>query len=99
MNKVVTNLFFLTSLVTIVSCANSDGANNEKAVRHDSAANLLAPKENFNDTLNGKSVGLFYLKNKDMAASITNYGGRVVNLLVPDKNGVMTDVAIGFDSF
>jgi aldose 1-epimerase len=31
-----------------------------------------------------------------MQAAFTNYGGRLVSLLVPDKNGKMTDVVVGF---
>lgn len=30
--------------------------------------------------------------------TVTNYGGRIVTLLVPDKNGKMSDVVLGFDS-
>lgn len=33
-----------------------------------------------------------------MQAAITNYGGRLVSLIVPDKNGKPTNVVIGFDS-
>ena len=33
-----------------------------------------------------------------MQAAITNYGGRIVGLIVPDKNGKPTNVVIGFDS-
>jgi aldose 1-epimerase len=34
-----------------------------------------------------------------MQASILNYGGTVTKLTVPDKNGNMGDVVLGFDSF
>ncbi len=33
-----------------------------------------------------------------MAVAITNFGGRVVMLQVPDKNGVMGDIVLGYDS-
>lgn len=59
----------------------------------------LASKENFNDSLNGKQVDIYHLKNQEMEVSITNYGARVVNLLVPDKNRKLVDVVVGFDSF
>jgi aldose 1-epimerase len=53
---------------------------------------------NFNAVIDGKHVNLFELKNKrGMAAYITNYGGRLVSLLVPDKHGKMTDVVQGFN--
>jgi aldose 1-epimerase len=39
------------------------------------------------------------LKNKNGAeACITNYGGRLVSVMVPDKNGKMTDVVLGYDN-
>src|SRR5690606_786729 len=38
---------------------------------------------------------IFYLRNQDIEASVTNYGGRIVNLFVPDQNNNMTDVIIG----
>src|SRR5690606_13255250 len=33
-----------------------------------------------------------------MEAYFTNYGGRIVGLVVPDKKGRKTDVVVGFDS-
>jgi aldose 1-epimerase len=53
----------------------------------------------FEKTINGKQTHLFILKNKNGAeAAVTNYGGRIVSLLVPDKNGKLTDVVLGFES-
>ena len=53
----------------------------------------------YQQTIDGKKVELFILKNKNnMQASITNYGGRLVSLLVPDVNNKSVDVVIGFDS-
>lgn len=55
--------------------------------------------ESFNDTLNGKKVSLHFLRNKNnIEIAITNYGARIVALIVPDKNGQSTDVVVGFDS-
>jgi aldose 1-epimerase len=54
--------------------------------------------ENFNKVIDGKQVGLFLLKNGNLSAAITNYGGRVVSLCAPDKNGQKTDVVLGFKS-
>lgn len=53
----------------------------------------------FDTTLDGKKVSLYTLKNtKGMQAAITNWGARVVSLIVPDKTGKPTDVIIGFDN-
>lgn len=45
------------------------------------------------------STELFTLRNANgMEACITNFGGRVVSLMVPDRDGKMHDVVLGFDS-
>ena len=33
-----------------------------------------------------------------MEVCITNFGGRIVSIMVPDKNGNLQDVVLGFDS-
>ncbi|MDR1985064.1 MAG: galactose mutarotase [Prevotellaceae bacterium] len=53
---------------------------------------------NFDADAYGKPISLYVLKNKNgVEACITNYGGRLVSLMVPDKNGKLTDVVLGFD--
>ena len=53
----------------------------------------------FDTTIQEKPVKLFILKNDNgMEVCITNYGGRVVSLVVPDKDGNPTDVVLGFDN-
>ncbi len=59
----------------------------------------LIDAHNFSKTINGKEVSLFTLKNKNgLTAQITNFGGRVVSLWVPDKNGTFADVSIGYNN-
>mgnify|MGYP000165055292 CR=1 FL=1 len=56
-------------------------------------------KKRFNKLINGKQVGLFTLQNnKGTFCEITNYGGILTALHVPDKNGKVEDVTLGFDS-
>ncbi|MDB5196057.1 MAG: aldose epimerase [Flaviaesturariibacter sp.] len=55
-------------------------------------------REAFQDDLDLKDTDLFFLQNDHLSAAITNYGARVVALLVPDKEGQPTDVVTGFDS-
>ena len=53
----------------------------------------------FEKTVDGKEVRLYTLTNKNgLQANITNYGARVVDLLVPDAAGKLVDISIGFDS-
>ena len=55
-------------------------------------------KENYG-TVDGKPVYLFTLSNKNgITFKITNYGGIITHILVPDKNGKMGDIALGYDS-
>ena len=55
--------------------------------------------ENFESTLSGKNTHLFTLKNRaGMQVALTDYGARLVSALVPDKNGELIDVVLGFDS-
>ncbi|MFT4018925.1 MAG: aldose epimerase family protein [Agriterribacter sp.] len=54
-------------------------------------------KKSFEETIDGKTTGLYVLKNNNGACvAITNYGGRIVSIVVPDKNNNPTDVAVGF---
>ncbi len=52
----------------------------------------------FNTLINGKQAGVFFLKNGNLTAAITNYGGRIISLCAPDKNGQKADVVLGFKS-
>lgn len=58
----------------------------------------LNPKD-FDSTVMGKKTELITLKNSNgMEVCLTNYGGRVVSICVPDKNGKPTDVVLGYDN-
>jgi aldose 1-epimerase len=47
----------------------------------------------------GKEVFCYTLSNKNnVRLSVINYGGIITHLIVPDRNGVVEDVVLGFDS-
>jgi len=53
----------------------------------------------FQTTINEEDTDLFILENKKgMKIAITNYGGRIVSWLAPDKQGDYNDIVLGFDS-
>ena len=54
--------------------------------------------EDFQKTIDGKQTNLYFLKNGNIQAAITNYGGRIVGLCTPDKTGKMGDIVLGFSS-
>lgn len=53
----------------------------------------------FDTVINEKPVGLYTLTNEQgMEVCVTNFGGRVVSIMVPDRDGKMTDVVLGYDN-
>ena len=59
-------------------------------------ANLT--KESWGKTADGQSVDLYTIRNtRGFEAKITNYGGILVSLKVPDRNGKFGDVVLGFN--
>ena len=59
----------------------------------------LNPKD-FDAGYNGAPTALYTLTNQaGMEVCITNFGGRIVSIVVPDKDGVPQDVVLGFDIF
>jgi aldose 1-epimerase len=54
----------------------------------------------FGETPHKEAVLLYTLTNKNgMSVSIMNYGATVVKIIVPDRDGKLDDVALGFDHF
>ena len=56
-------------------------------------------QKSFGKLADGTETTLYTLTNtQGMSVSVTNYGGRITSIMVPDKNGIMDDVILGFDS-
>ena len=99
-------LFILfTSTVLIMSCQDNTNNNADKtadttANNNNAAGNATLPDATaFTDTIDGKITNLYTLKNANgMAMTVTNFGGRVVSLLVPGRDGKLRDVSVGFKS-
>lgn len=99
MKKLLFLSFGLSSLL-LAACGNnsqptSPASDTSAAIP---AAYPLPNPANFHDTVDGKPAALYILHNARLSAAITNYGARVVSLIVPDKAGVPTDVVLGYDS-
>ena len=93
---------FISALAIAFMAGCNNSSNNSITSSTDSTSKtkpMIPDKKNFEDTVDGKQTNLYVLKNHNgMTAAITNYGGRLVSLLVPDKDGKMTDVVVGFNS-
>jgi len=94
------NLFLALALVSgmLLSCnssSNQTGAADSLASSTVTTPDSLA----FLGTADQKQVHLYTLKNKAGAiASVTNFGGRIVSLLVKDNKDQLVDVVLGHDS-
>jgi aldose 1-epimerase len=94
--KIKSSMNFKTLNVVIASCIVMFASCKDKATTDDS---LIPAKEGFETEMDGKKTDLYTIKNSSgMQAAFTNYGGRLVSLLIPDKNNKLTDVVLGFDS-
>lgn len=79
------------AVMTIASCAS----------RHNDESAMMAGIDSgkFASEVDGKPTALYLLKSSSgMEVAVTNYGGRIVALKVPGRDGVMRDVVLGFDS-
>ena len=98
----MTKLFMTISTGLILSGCGNNGAETTSHHQTDSTTHMninLPDSSAFQDTIDGKKTNLYILKNAaGMTAAVTNYGGRLVALYVPDKYGNATDVVVGFSS-
>jgi aldose 1-epimerase len=82
------NTWFILTMLVLFSCGQPQP---EQPV--------LLDKGSFETEHDGKPVDLYTLKNSNgLVAQITNYGGKVVNLWTPDKEGNFNDIVLGFET-
>lgn len=73
------------------SCSKAPAPSEEKT--------LALTKREFGRDANGRPLHLFTLANRNgVKVSITNYGGAIVAILAPDRQGRTADVVLGFDT-
>jgi aldose 1-epimerase len=83
-------LIVTLTMVVLLACKKE-----EKNERTFSGLNT----KDFVGKVNGKETGLYVLRNVHGAeACITNFGGRLVSLMMPDRKGDFKDVVLGYGS-
>lgn len=88
--KKILKLSVAALLLTLAACGGK-----QQEVK---TASGLNPAD-FQTEIDGKQTALYTLTNANgMEVCITNFGGRIVSVMVPDRDGVMRDVVLGFDS-
>ena len=87
MNRININLVAIVIIFLFLSC------NTNKTI---SQINLI-DSNRFERMIDDKQVKIYTLRNANGAvAQFTNFGGRWISMWVPDKEGKMTDVVLGF---
>lgn len=88
-NRIISIIIIVAVSLMIAGCASESAEN----------GNLKLDPMNFQTEINGKTTDLFKLENDNgIEIYITNYGGRIVSWLVPDRDGNSADIVLGYDS-
>ena len=91
-------LFLFVLIICSFNCKNESANKSAKVDLPDPQEGLTISSKVFGETPDGTAF-LYTLANKNgMEVGISNYGGIVTSIKVPDKNGVIADVVLGFDS-
>lgn len=88
MNRIFKTFLYMAAVALVNSCATAP----DKTLSGLSGDDFIAE-------FDGKKTALYTLTNAaGMEVCVTNFGGRIVSVMVPDRNGDMKDVVLGFDN-
>jgi aldose 1-epimerase len=88
--------FMASVAVAVVACSSDSKTNSEP---HYNAAYVELERASFQSTIDGKATDLYTIKNSHgMFAKITNLGAKFEQLVVPDRDGTLGDVVLGYES-
>lgn len=102
--KNIIPLLTVAAAVSLSACQSGTKSNNNSVDSMQTTKDSLSiegkiPAARFDSTVDGKQTKLYYLKSKgNVQVAITNYGGKIVSLLAPDKSGKLEDVELGYDN-
>ena len=87
MNHMTSWISYLVAMFLFTTCADLK------------TNSIMIEKEPFGLTNEGKQVDLFKISHQDgMIVTIINYGAIVTSLFVPDKEGVLADIVLGYET-
>jgi aldose 1-epimerase len=92
------HIFLLTAGLVTVFLTGCNWTETRSAKTGSDSLKVSLMKEKFG-TIDDKPVWLFTLKNvHNIMVKITNYGGIITSIVIPDKNGKPGDIVLGYDS-
>lgn len=95
MKRINITYLLVVLLAPLCSCSNPE---NKNTVSEEDSVKFISSQP-FGKMNDGKEVTLYTLKNKNgVEMGVINYGGIIVSIKVPDKNGLIEDITLGFDS-
>lgn len=88
------HLLWVLAIVALAACTNKQ---QEVSSEVTTLSGLV--RSDFKSVVNGDSTDLFVLTNANgVEVTLTNYGARIVSVMVPDREGNLQDVVLGFDN-
>jgi len=90
-------LTYLAAICLLFSCTTNQ--KEEKTALENKSQVIQLDTSAYSAKVQGKETKLFQLTNKNGAKLyVTNYGARIVSLVVPSRDHILTDVVLGYDS-
>lgn len=91
------NLILMATVAYLIGCEKQPAEAQQNKAKEKTEMSIR--KESFGQTADGEQIDLYILTNtKGLRARIMNYGATLLSLEVPDKNGNLADITLGFDT-
>lgn len=91
-------IYAAMALCVMCACGGKGEKAESQASDEEKTLSGLRPSD-FVAEVDGKPTALYVLRNSQGAeACVTNWGGRLVSVMVPDRDGKMTEVVLGYDN-
>jgi aldose 1-epimerase len=96
--KIIFNIILAVTVLIVFGCEKKEAGSVEKPeVKEKNEMSIT--KESFGQTPDGQEITLYTLTNPNgIKAKIMNYGATLVSLEMPDRDGSLADITLGFDT-
>ncbi|MGD2095192.1 MAG: hypothetical protein PVH77_09330, partial [Phycisphaerales bacterium] len=84
--------------VCMIGCKKETPTSTEPEAKEAKQMQMSTQQESYGRTPDGRAVDVYTLTNTNgIVAKIINYGATLISLKVPDRNGNLADIVLGFD--